>query len=38
MRVKQFIYDVPFIWTDSEETLQRFLKELNGFHPNIKFT
>ena len=26
------------IWTDSEENLRRLLKELNGFHPNIKFT
>ena len=30
--------DVFFIWTDSEEILERFLKELNFFHPNIKFT
>ena len=35
---KQFIDDVFFIWTDSEENLERFLKELNGFQPSIKFT
>ena len=35
---KRFIDDVFFIWRDSEENLERFLKELNGFHPNIKFT
>ena len=35
---KQFIDDVFFIWTDSEENLKRFLKELNGFQPSIKFT
>ena len=27
-----------FIWTNSEEKLERFLKEFNGFHLNIKFT
>ena len=35
---KRFIDDVFFIWTDSEENLEKFLKELNGFHPNVKFT
>ena len=35
---KPFTDDVFFIWTDSEGNLQRFLKELNGFHPSIKFT
>ena len=35
---KGFIDDIFFIWTDSEENLERFLKELNGFHPSIKFT
>ena len=34
---KRFIDDVFFIWTDSEEDLEKILKELNGFHPNIKF-
>ena len=27
-----------FIWTDIEENLEKFLKELNGVHPSIKFT
>ena len=35
---KRFIDDVFLIWTNSEENLERFLKELNGFHPSIKFT
>ena len=35
---KRFIDDVFFIWTDSEENLDKFLKELNSFHPNIQFT
>ena len=35
---KRFIDDVFFIWTDSEENLEKFLKELNGFQPSIKFT
>ena len=29
---------VFFIWTDSEGILESLLKELNGFHPSIKFT
>ena len=35
---KQFIDDVFFTWTDSEENLESFLKDLKGFHPSIKFT
>ena len=35
---KPFIDDVFFIWKDSEGNLERFLKELNGFHLSIKFT
>ena len=34
---KRFI-DIFFIWTDSEENLNKFLKDLNDFHPNLKFT
>ena len=34
---KRFIDDVFFIWTDSEKNLEKCLKELNRFHPNIKF-
>ena len=30
--------DLFFIWTDSEENLESFLKEFNGFHSSIKFT
>ena len=35
---KRFIDHVFFIWTDSEENLQRFLKEPRDFHPSISFT
>ena len=35
---KRFIENLFFIWTVIEENLYKFLKELNGFHPNIKFT
>ena len=35
---KRFIDDIIFIWTDSEENLNKFLKDLNEFHPNLKFT
>ena len=35
---KRFIDDIFFIWTDSEENLNKFLKDLNDFHPNLKFT
>ena len=35
---KRFIGDIFFMWTGSGENLERFLKELNGFHPSIKFT
>ena len=35
---KRFIDDIFFIWTDSEENLNKFLKDLNEFHPNLRFT
>ena len=35
---KRFIDAVFVIWTDSEKKVQKCLKELNRFHPNIKFT
>ena len=36
---KRFIDDVFFIWPDSEKkNLEKCLKELNLFHPNMKFT
>ena len=33
----RYIDDVSFIWTHGMETLSLFLKDLNNFHPNIKF-
>ena len=30
--------DIFFIWTESEDELERFLQRLNAFHPNLKFT
>ena len=27
-----------FIWTAGEESLEKFLEDLNKFHPNLKFT
>ena len=35
---KRFIDDIFFNLTDSEENLSIFLKYLNQFHPNLKFT
>ena len=35
---KRFIDDIFFIWTDSEENLNKFLNDLNEFHPNLRFT
>ena len=35
---KRFIDDICFIWTDSDKNLNKFLKDLNEFHPNLKFT
>ena len=35
---KRFIDDIFFIWTESEESLEKFLEDLNKFHPNLKFT
>ena len=35
---KRLIDDIVFIWTDSEENLNKFLKDINEFHPNLKFT
>ena len=36
--LKRFIDDIFFIWTDCEKYLNKFLKDLNEFHPNLKFT
>ena len=36
---KRFIYLHFFIWTENEECLEKFLEDLNKFHPNPhKFT
>ena len=35
---KRFIDDIFFIWADSKENLSKFLKDVNEFHSNLKFT
>ena len=35
---KRFIDDIFFIWTESKESLEKFLEDLSKFHPNLKFT
>ena len=35
---KRFIDDIFFIRTDTEENLDKFLEDLNKFHPNLRFT
>ena len=32
------IDDIFFVWPHGEEQLNSFLKDLNEFHPNLKFT
>ena len=34
----RYIDDIFFIWTHGQEKLKVFLKGLNNFHPNLKFT
>ena len=34
----RYIDDIFFIWEHGEESLEKFLNKLNGFHPTIKFT
>ena len=34
----RYIEDIFFIWTHSEEELKKFMRELNAFDTNIKFT
>ena len=34
----RFIDDIFFIWTHSEENLKNFMKDLNHFKSNLKFT
>ena len=33
----RYIDEIFFIWTHGEEHLNLFLKDLNEFHPNLKF-
>ena len=35
---KRFIDDIFFICTDTEENLDKFLEDLNKFHPHLRFT
>ena len=35
---KRFIDDIFSIWTDTAENLDKFLEDLNKFHPNLRFT
>ena len=35
---KRLIDDIFFIWTDTEENLDKFLEDLNKFHPSLRFT
>ena len=34
----RYIDDIFFIWTHGEQELERFLKDLNNFTPNLNFT
>ena len=34
----RYIDDIFFIWTHGEQELERFLKDLNNFNPNLSFT
>ena len=34
----RYIDDILFIWTHGEQELERFLKDLNNFTPNLSFT
>ena len=34
----RYVDDIFFIWTHGEEQLKLFLKDLNEFHPDLKFT
>ena len=34
----RYIDDIFFIWTHGEQELERFLKDLNNFTPNLSFT
>ena len=34
----RYIDDIFFIWTHGKQELERFLKDLNNFSPNLRFT
>ena len=34
----RYIDDIFFIWVHDEQELERFLKDLNNFTPNLSFT
>ena len=34
----RYIDDIFFVWTHGEQELERFLKDLNNFTPNLSFT
>ena len=34
---KRFTDDIFFIWTESEESLEKFLEDHIKFHPTLKF-
>ena len=34
----RFIDDIDMKWTHGRETLEKFLRDANNFHPTIKFT
>ena len=34
---KRFIDDTFFTYTENEESTEKFLEDLNKFHPNVKF-
>ena len=36
--LQRYIDDIFLIWTDPVDSLHTFLKELNSFHPNLRFT
>ena len=34
----RYIDDIFFIWTHGEQELEKILKDLNDFNPNLSFT
>ena len=35
---KRFNDNIFIVWTESEESLEKFVEDLSEFHPNLKFT